>query len=711
MARTDVWVWIGLTWSSRVRLVLDEYGEQITDISLFGWSVAADGTLTETFDPSQLDQYREKWPHIRFWGALRNMDDPDDGPLAIFNALRDSATARNHLADEIQSKMFEMYPYLMGVDVDLESGGDSRSEDSEEIFRVISQRAHDLGKKSSAALPPLTSTGSVGGENWVRYRQLGQILDHVSIMSYDFAWSGSAPGPSSPAFWLRDVYNWVSSQITPSKVSMGLPLYANFWQISDYPDNDTGWRGSSGTYYAAWQHLTGYRTNDGNDANPSGDGSFYHLGWIAYRDEDSKFGWGYLDCYDWLYPAQYQSVIDMSTGTFQSKPYMTRFGTPATVPIGGIVDNSPGDAQVNYEIEPRRVVDRDGILREPKTGYSLTLDLLQRVPVAATIVDDSATSKSQLNQVYVQGGGGDWSYWQNPSNGSNYSQYRGSGPLTYWKDFGSQSLYVQARFQFATSGSFTLKARGITATITSSGTVTLKRGSTTLGTANVGNIPVGGAAAGSSRRVFGLRVRDGSARVYFAQTEANVPRILYETVTSVPGGAPGFDSTSQVWIDHAYLGDGWLYQPREAVQAEVNGESYVLGRIPREGITWDTGTPNTFRPVEDVDEDETREKAISLDWEFGHWPGVPLVTDSRQMLKIIPLDHDTWLGKIQVMDKKRSNIVYFTDQDTIAYWRAQASGQWALSGIALWTVGQEDVRVWDSLKNGELSEETRVLNG
>lgn len=707
MAKSDVWVWIGMSWTSRVRTVLDQFGEQITDVSIFGWTVDAEGNIEETFDPSQLDQYREKWPHIRWWGLFRN-----DGIASIFTGLRNSAAARSRMIDGLAG-ILDDYPYLTGIDIDLEKGGAaSNAPAAENIFKMVADLCHDRGKLVSAALPPLTSTGSVGGEDWVRYRQLGALLDHAAIMSYDFAWRGSAPGPSSPGFWLIDVYNWATTQISPSKLSMGLPLYANFWKINDYPDHAQGWRGNAGTYYAAWQHLTGYRTNDGTDASPSGDGSFYNIGWITYRDAESQFAWGYLDCYDWKYPEQFGSVTGMSSASFQGKPYITRFGTPATVPIGGIVDNSPGDAQVSYEIEPRRVVDREGVLREPQTGYSLTVDLLQRVPVAATIIDDSATSQAQLNQVYTQTGGGDWDYWENPDMESNYSQYRGSGPLTFWRDFGTQSIYVQARFQFATSGNFVLKARGITATITSSGAVTLRRGSTVIGTANVGNIPVGGAAAGSARRVIGLRVRDGSARVYFAQTEANVPRIIYETFTGgVPGGAPGFDSTAQVWLDHAYLGDGWLYQPREAVQAVVNGDTYTLGRIPRTGISWNTGVPNTFRPDEDIDENETRERVISLDWEYGHWAGVPLETDTAQTVKIVPLDHDTWLGKIQVVDKAGSNILYFTDQDTISYWRSQAASRWALSGIALWTVGQEDVRLWDSLKNGELSEETRILNG
>ena len=96
---------------------------------------------------------------------------------------------------------------------------------------------------------------------------------------------------------------------------------------------------------------------------------------------------------------------------------------------------------------------------------------------------------------------------------------------------------------------------------------------------------------------FGLRVRDGSARVYWSNAETNIPRVMEETFSGgVPGGKPGFSASSTVWIDHTYLGDGWWYQPREAVQAVVNGETATLGRIPRNGITWHSTIPNTFKP-------------------------------------------------------------------------------------------------------------------
>nr|WP_237090046.1 hypothetical protein [Nesterenkonia sp. PF2B19] len=88
-----VWVWVGLLWNERVQFALEHYGDRITDVAIFAWSVDRHGGLTETFNPALLDDYRQRWPHIRFWGCFRNMDDPDDGPRAIFDA---SGTRRQH---------------------------------------------------------------------------------------------------------------------------------------------------------------------------------------------------------------------------------------------------------------------------------------------------------------------------------------------------------------------------------------------------------------------------------------------------------------------------------------------------------------------------------------------------------------------------------------------------------------------------------------
>src|SRR5699024_6902841 len=145
-------------------------------------------------------------------------------------------------------------------------------------------------------------------------------------------------------------------------------------------------------YYAAWQNLTSYRANNGTDANPTGNGDFHRNGRVVHTHADRQFAWTFIDCIDWLPSRLYEDAKGLYFEQFQGKDYMVKYGQPSGVRLGTIADNVPRDAYSVYEMEPRRVRSREGYLVQPKTGYALTIDLLQRFPVAATIIDDYATS-------------------------------------------------------------------------------------------------------------------------------------------------------------------------------------------------------------------------------------------------------------------------------------------------------------------------------
>lgn len=696
-----VWVWVGhMGLTDRIQQVLQDYGDRITDVSIFGWSVDRDGGLTQTFNPTQLDAYRDRWPHLRFWGAFRNMDDPDDGPRVIFDALRDSASARSRLAGDVGA-VFDQYPWLHGVDIDLESGGDERSEDSEAIFQAVADQAHALGRQCAAALPPLTSTGSVGGENWVRYAELGRIVDVVEIMSYDFSWSGSAPGPISPGFWMEDVYDWAASQIDPSRIFMGVPLYAYYWRLHDYPPNlGNPWRGLSGTYYSFWQQFTGY-------APWYDDGSQPQAGWLAYRDPDGQSLWGLLHAYDWLQPDMHDASTGLTTDIFQGSRYAVRYGQPSGDPLWSVVDNTPGSSSADYTLTPRAVVDVDGDEAGPRDGFTLTLETFPRDAIAATIIDDYITG----GDIYDNRGG-----WDDVEEREGYTVLKGSGVLEYDHDLQADfsGIYAQARGQFAQDGTFSVYAYGWTAEYRNTdGRLRLLRAGTVAESTYV-RARAATTTPQASQIVLGLRVRESSARVHFGiSEEGRLPNVLESLSSSTPGGPVGYDSTARMHLDHLYLGDGWWYQPREAVEVTVGGESWTAGRISREGVSWSGGM---FKPDDDVDEwdthapDQWQEYSLQ-DWGFEHWVGAPFALDSERSVQIVPVDHDAWLGRVFLFDRAGGFIAYCNDAQAVAHWRGRAEHDWNLAGVAMWSLGQEDVRLWDTIGGGELAAETKILDG
>jgi spore germination protein YaaH len=698
-----IFCWVGHLFNERSRLALEHYGDQITDVSIFGWRVDASGNLTETFDADQLDPYRAKWPHIKFWLAFRN-----DGAASVFTALRNNAAARAKLIEGL-GKALDKRPWLTGIDIDLEAGGGiANAPAAENLFRQIANYAHARGLECSAALPPLTIDGSVGGQDWARYSVLGEFLDQVAIMSYDFAWMGSAPGPISPGYWMRAVYSWAVSQIDPAKVLMGLPLYAYFWRIDTYPAN-LGWnfRGDSGTYYAAWQHFSGVRAQDGSDTNPAGSGSHHRIGWLAFRDDDSKSAWGFTDVYDWR-DAYYwdRGTPRMTRDLFEAKPYMVRYGLPSALDQGGmwgVTDNSSTTEGGTYRLNARSVRDVNGRYVSPKSGFTMTLELLKRYPVAATIMDDNAGNAQQLSNYY----NGDWEQWSNE--GRSYHQYRGTGDLSLAHTF-TGSVYLQIRGQFATAGWIGVTARGYTVEVNNTGTLRVRQGSTVLGSASVPARTVGD-DAGESRFVLAIRLRENSVRAYWAANENTAPTRYLKVNATPSGGTVGITATATAWIDHVYVGDGWWYQPREAVTVKIGGRQKTLGRFERDGITWDSH--GRFRPLDDIDEEQTREgetRSISLDWVYDHWQGVPIYPDTPVDVQVIATDHDVWVGRVICLDKAGSFIAYWSDAETIVHWRDRARLDYKLAGIALWSLGQEDVRIWPRLRGGELTAETKRLD-
>ena len=45
------------------------------------------------------------------------------------------------------------------------------------------------------------------------------------------------------------------------------------------------------------------------------------------------------------------------------------------------------------------------------------------------------------------------------------------------------------------------------------------------------------------------------------------------------------------------------------------------------------------------------------------------------------------------------SIMYYSDVDSIVYWANEAAYTYDVSGIAIWSLGQEDMRLWDSMSN------------
>ena len=161
--------------------------------------------------------------------TVHNIGDADAASVVI-------STPENR-ANHIQIILAEVRAYQYdGIDIDYESLSIDMEDEFTAFMRELSAALHAEGKLLTVAVHAHT-----GRPDYQNYADLGEVVDRLRIMTYDYSWSGSAPGPIAPLFWVRDVAEYARSVVDPTKIQIGISFYAYDW-----PNN--GGKASSLTY-------------------------------------------------------------------------------------------------------------------------------------------------------------------------------------------------------------------------------------------------------------------------------------------------------------------------------------------------------------------------------------------------------------------------------------------------------------------------------
>lgn len=64
---------------------------------------------------------------------------------------------------------------------------------------------------------------------------------------------------------------------------------------------------------------------------------------------------------------------------------------------------------------------------------------------------------------------------------------------------------------------------------------------------------------------------------------------------------------------------------------------------------------------------------------------------------VTPIDIDIWISRLFLGNADGFSILYYQDVDSLVYWANQMAYKWGLRGIAVWSLGQEDMRLWEAL--------------
>lgn len=159
--------------------------------------------------------------------SVTNLRDGEWAPDLVREMLHDRDARRDHVARLVELVVREGYD---GIEIDYEH---LRADDRDVFTTFIEDLAgamHAEGKVLTVALHPKTSEEGVDERNEAQdFQAIGAAADQVRMMTYDYSWEESPPGPVAPAGWVEEVIAWTVTQVPAHKITLGIVLLGYDW--------------------------------------------------------------------------------------------------------------------------------------------------------------------------------------------------------------------------------------------------------------------------------------------------------------------------------------------------------------------------------------------------------------------------------------------------------------------------------------------------
>ncbi|MCI2061740.1 MAG: glycosyl hydrolase family 18 protein [Eubacteriaceae bacterium] len=360
----------------------------------------------------------------------------------------------------------------------------------------------------------------------------------------------------------------------------------------------------------------------------------------------------------------------------------------------------PYAGSASFTLSPRKFIDVNGNECQPDRGFKLTSEMLRRKPDSALIWYEDFRDNGVLGTGYWQIQSGSFNVWREDeyAEGRVYSQLDGQGALSLSYD-GFSDIHLKARLAFAegSSGKAGVFCGSLFCCLNlSAQAVELWNGSEKLGSysQSILRTPATNLRANPNMYTIEMRIRGNRVRVYSGA--AGTLRFT-AAVSGFSGGYAGYRSESRTVCELLRMGDAWTYEPYERFDVTFpDGTTMQYGRIQRNNVIWDDEF-QVFTLTSDVEESDTRNEDISMDYEFFHSHLLNLSCGSDYNVTVTPKDINIWISRLFLGDADGFSILYYQDVDSLIYWANEAAYRWKLRGIAVWSLGQEDLRLWEAL--------------
>lgn len=122
---------------------------------------------------------------------------------------------------------------LKGVIIDFE-GLKPKDRDNLNIFmKALAKKLHPVGMEIAIAVPPMQADKIPSWYVAFDYKTLGETVDFMFLMTYDWHWFGGPSGPIAPISEVRTAVEYAISVVPRSKIMLGIPMYAYDWKTQE----------------------------------------------------------------------------------------------------------------------------------------------------------------------------------------------------------------------------------------------------------------------------------------------------------------------------------------------------------------------------------------------------------------------------------------------------------------------------------------------
>jgi len=292
-----------------------DLNDETTTMNMF-WKPSDGVEYSMDTNPTEYRAFIDHWrgikelhPHLKFYLTIRQ-----DGARMLFKALgknwqgNKAQPAQTKFKAEVE-RLINEWDFIDGIDFDLERGNYCTADEVLSMASMLYDTVKAFPNLDvNWCLPPMEGPGTPYWEAWCDYSRFHNYFDSCIIMSYAFAWAGSAPGPLQPQWWMDSIYDYAVDVMPVNKVSLGIGGFGFRWnitqlQVEDSDGNINDYRGASGGMWAWYDWMNGKLSH--TDKYRGNTQTQPYIPFAGFYQLEDHCPYLYLHIYDYLYANDY----------------------------------------------------------------------------------------------------------------------------------------------------------------------------------------------------------------------------------------------------------------------------------------------------------------------------------------------------------------------------------------------------------------------